>query len=146
MTMNKIFIIGNVGGEPEMRYTSNGNPVTSFSVATNRRYTVQGEQREETQWFSISAWNRLAETCNQYVTKGMKVFVDGRLSVREYVTQDGQTRTSLDVTAFNVHFLSRAGEPGGGQGEGMGGGQGDDMGGAGYTPSSAPEGAEDLPW
>jgi len=147
MTMNKIFIIGNVGGEPEMRYTSNGNPVTSFSVATNRRYTVQGEQREETQWFSISAWNRLAETCNQYVTKGMKVFVDGRLSVREYVTQDGQTRTSLDVTAFNVHFLSRAGEPGGGQGEGMGGRQGDDMGGAAeYTPSSAPEGAEDLPW
>ena len=147
MTMNKILIIGNVGGEPEMRYTSNGNPVTSFSVATNRRYTVQGEQREETQWFSISAWNRLAETCNQYVTKGMKVFVDGRLSVREYVTQDGQTRTSLDVTAFSVHFLSRAGEPGGGQGEGMGGGQGDDMGGAaGYTPSSAPEGAEDLPW
>ena len=145
--MNKIFIIGNVGGDPEMRYTPNGNPVTSFSVATNRRYTVQGEQREETHWFRISAWSRLAETCNQYVTKGMKVFVEGRLSVQEYVAQDGQTRTSLNVTASDVQFLSRAGEPGGGQGEGMGGGQGDDMGGAaGYTPSSAPEGAEDLPW
>ena len=138
MTMNKILIIGNVGGEPEMRYTPNGNPVTSFSVATNRRYTVQGEQREETQWFRVSAWNRLAETCNQYVTKGMKVFVDGRLSVQEYVAQDGQTRTSLNVTAFEVQFLNRPGEPGGGPDE--------DAGGAGYAPSSAPEGAEDLPW
>ena len=144
--MNKIFIIGNVGREPEMRYTPNGNPVTSFSVATNRRYTVQGEQREETQWFSISAWSRLAETCNQYVTKGMKVFVEGRLSVQEYVAQDGQTRTSLNVTASDVQFLSRAGEPGGGQGEGMGGRTGEDIGGGGYAPSSAPEGAEDLPW
>lgn len=136
--MNKIFIIGNVGGDPEMRYTPNGDPVTSFSVATNRRYTSQGEQREETQWFRVSAWNRLAETCNQYVTKGMKVFVDGRLSVQEYVAQDGQTRTSLNVTAFDVQFLSRPGEPGSGQSE--------DAGGAGYAPSSAPEGAEDLPW
>lgn len=136
--MNKIFIIGNVGGEPEMRYTPSGNPVTSFSVATNRRYTVQGEQREETQWFRVSAWNRLAETCNQYVTKGMKVFVDGRLSVQEYVAQDGQTRTSINVTAFEVQFLSRPGETGGGPSE--------DAGGAGYAPSSAPEGAEDLPW
>lgn len=144
--MNKIFIIGNVGREPEMRYTPNGNPVTSFSVATNRRYTVQGEQREETQWFSISAWSRLAETCNQYVTKGMKVFVEGRLSVQEYVAQDGQTRTSLNVTASDVQFLSRAGEPGGGQGEGVGGRTGEDMGGGGYPPSSAPGGAEDLPW
>lgn len=138
MTMNKILIIGNVGGEPEMRYTPNGNPVTSFSVATSRRYTVQEEQREETQWFRVSAWNRLAEICNQYVTKGMKVYVEGRLSVQEYVAQDGQTRSSLNVTAFEVRFLNRPGEPGGGQSEGAGG--------AGYAPSSAPEGAEDLPW
>ena len=63
MTMNKVLIIGRVGQDPEMRYTPNGDPVTSFSVATNRRYAVQGEQREETQWFRVSAWNRLAENC-----------------------------------------------------------------------------------
>lgn len=145
--MNKIFIIGNVGREPEMRYTPNGNPVTSFSVATTRRYTVQGEQQEETQWFQISAWNRLAENCNQYVTKGMKVFVEGRLSLEEYDTPDGQKRTSLKVTAFEVQFLNRPGDPGGGQGEGMRGRPGEDMGGrAGYDSSSPPEGVEDLPW
>ena len=110
MSMNKVLIIGNVGGDPEMRYTPNGNPVTSFSVATNRRFTVEGEQREETQWFRVSAWNRLAETCNQYVTRGMKVYVEGRLSVREYVGQDGQTRTSVDVNAFDVRFLDRPGD------------------------------------
>ena len=139
MTMNKILIIGNVGGDPEMRYTPNGNPVTSFSVATNRRYTAGGEEREETQWFRVSAWNRLAETCNQYVVKGMKVFVDGRLSTREYVGQDGQTRTSVDVTAFDVRFLDRPGDSAPGQG-------GDTGGGSGYSPDPPPDGAEDLPW
>ena len=138
MTMNKVLIIGNVGRDPEMRYTPNGNPVTSFSVATTRRYTAGGEQREETQWFNVSAWNRLAETCNEYVVKGMKVYVEGRLNAREYITQDGQTRTSLDVNAFEVQFLNRPGE--------AGGGQGGDMGGGGYAPGAPPDGAEDLPW
>ena len=74
-----------------MRYTPNGSAVTNFSVATNRRYTTaDGEQREETEWFRVAAWNRLAETCNQYVTKGMKVYVEGRLNSRPYITQDGQ--------------------------------------------------------
>ena len=142
MSMNKVLIIGRVGQDPEMRYTPNGDPVTSFSVATNRRYTVQGEQREETQWFRVSAWNRLAENCNQYVVKGMRVYVEGRLSVREYVSQDGQTRTSLDVRAFEVQFLDRPGDSGGGQA-----GQGGDLGGgSGYSPDPPPDGAEDLPW
>ncbi len=139
MSMNKVLIIGNVGGDPEMRYTPNGNPVTSFSVATNRRYTVGEEQREETQWFRVSAWNRLAETCNQYVVKGMRVYVEGRLSVREYIGQDGQTRTSVDVNAFDVRFLDRPGDSGSGQGGDMGGDSG-------YSPGPPPDGAEDLPW
>ncbi len=142
MTMNKIIIIGNVGGDPEMRYTPSGNPVTSFSVATTYRYTTQGEQREETQWFRVSAWNRLAETCNQYVVKGMKVYVDGRLNVREYVGQDGQTRTSVDVNAFEVKFLNRPGDGGPGQGGDVAGGGA----GGGYAPGPTPDGAEDLPW
>jgi len=107
--MNKMLVIGNVGTDPEMRYTPNGNPVTSFRVATSRRYTTaEGEQREETEWFRISAWNRLAETCNQYVTKGMKVYVEGRLKSDEWVGQDGQTRFGMEITANDVRFLDRA--------------------------------------
>ena len=95
MTMNKILIIGNLGSDPEMRYTPNGNPVTSFTVATNRRYrTGDGENREETEWFRISAWNRLAETCNQYLQRGSKVYVEGRWSSRTYVGNDGETRAA----------------------------------------------------
>lgn len=141
MTLNKILIIGNVGRDPEMRYTPNGNPVTSFSVATSRRYTTQGEQREETEWFRISAWNRLAETCNQYVTKGMKVYVEGRLSSNEWVGQDGEKRFGLEITASEVKFLNRPGDAD------SGGDQGGDGGGGGYTPSGpASNEVEDLPW
>ena len=71
--MNKITVIGNLGRDPEMRYTPSGQTVTSFSVASSRRYTTNGEQREETEWFNVSAWGRLAETCNQYLTKGQQV-------------------------------------------------------------------------
>ena len=118
MTMNKILIIGNLGSDPEMRYTPNGNPVTSFTVATNRRYrTGDGENREETEWFRISAWNRLAETCNQYLLRGSKVFVEGLLSSRTYVGNDGETRVSLDVNASEVRFIdsrgATQGSPGG---------------------------------
>ena len=107
MTMNKILIIGNLGSDPEMRYTPNGNPVTSFTVATNRRYrTSDGENREETEWFRISAWNRLAETCNQYLQRGSKVYLEGRLSSRTYVANDGETRVSLDVNASEVSSIT----------------------------------------
>ena len=83
MTLNKMIVIGNVGTDPEMRYTPNGNAVTSFRIATNYRYTTsEGEQKEETEWFTVTAWNRLAEQCNQYVTKGMKVYAEGRLKKR----------------------------------------------------------------
>ena len=109
MTMNKMMIIGNLGGDPEMRYTPSGQAVTSFSVATNRRYTTaDGETREETEWFRISVWGRQAETCNQYLSKGQKVYVEGRLRSRTYETRDGQTRFSNDIFATDVRFLDRA--------------------------------------
>jgi single-strand DNA-binding protein len=110
MTLNKVLIIGNVGTDPEMRYTPSGAPVTSFRVATNRRYTTsEGEQREETEWFRVNAWNRLAETCNQYVTKGMKVYVEGRLKSSPWIDRDGQARAGNEITANEVKFLdSRA--------------------------------------
>ena len=106
--MHKILVIGNVGSDPEMRYTPNGSAVTSFSVATNRRYTTSaGEQKEETEWFRVSAWNKLAETCNQYVVKGMKVYVEGRVSSSAWTEQEGQARSSLEINCTEVQFLTR---------------------------------------
>lgn len=138
MSLNKILIIGNLGGDPEMRYTPNGDPVTSFSVATNRRYrTRAGEQREETEWFRVSAWGRLAEITNQYLSRGSRVYVEGRLSSRTYQTQSGETRVSLDINAQEIQFLSTAGQVP------------DDSGGygGGAPPYGAPpDDEDDLPW
>jgi single-strand DNA-binding protein len=109
-SLAKVILIGNVGGDPEMRYTPNGNPVTSFRMATNRRYTTSaGETREETDWFRISVWGKQAEACNQFVTKGRQVYVEGRLHARNWEGQDGQVRTSLEVTANQVLFFGKPG-------------------------------------
>lgn len=107
--MNKIIVIGNLGRDPEMRYLPSGESVTSFSVASNRRYTTRsGEQREETEWFNVSAWGRLGETCNQYLTKGSQVYVEGRLRSRTYEGRDGQTRFSNEINLTDVQFLGRS--------------------------------------
>jgi len=107
-TLNKVILIGHLGGDPEMRYTPDGKSVTSFRVATTYRYTTsRGETREETDWFRVTVWGRQAEQCNQYLKKGQQVYVEGRLHAREWQTQDGQTRTSLEVTSSNVVFLGR---------------------------------------
>jgi single-strand DNA-binding protein len=110
----KIILIGNLGRDPEMRYMSDGTPVTSFSVATSRRWTdPSGQQQERTVWFRVSAWRRLAETCNQYLAKGRQVFVEGELrEPRPYQGRDGEWRASLDVTAYNVRFLGGRGDTG----------------------------------
>ena len=106
--LNKLTLIGNVGTDPEMRYTPNGNPVTSFTVATNRRYTTaEGEQREETEWFTVSAWNRLGETINQYLTKGRRVYVEGRLKSSTWTGNDGETRFRNEITANQILMLDR---------------------------------------
>ena len=107
-SLNKIMLIGNVGSDPEMRYTPNGHPVTSFSVATNYRYTDSGgETKEETEWFKVLAWRKLAESCNQFVTKGKRVYVEGRLRTRNWEGQDGQKRFTVEVVANRVIFLDR---------------------------------------
>jgi single-strand DNA-binding protein len=118
-----IIIAGNVGRDPEMRYTPSGQAVTSFSVATNRQYTNNnGETVKETIWFRISAWGKTGEICNQYLKKGSKVLVEGRLTAdpatggpRVWTAQDGSTRASFEVYAQTVRFLSsrsEAAEPG----------------------------------
>lgn len=116
--MNKIIIIGNLGRDPEMRYSPSGQPMTSFSVASSRRYTTAaGEQREETEWFNCTAFGRLADTCNQYLARGRQVYVEGRLRSRQYDRRDGTPGFSLDVNVTEVQFLGRRDEqPDGGYG------------------------------
>ena len=139
MSMNKMLVIGNVGTDPEMRYTPNGNPVTSFRLATNRRYTTsEGEQREETEWFTITAWNKLAETCNQYVTKGMRVYAEGRLKSDTWTGNDGQNRFRNEIVANDVRFLDRAAERESGQAATA---EGDAP-----PADDADANADDLPW
>lgn len=107
-SLNKVMLIGNLGGDPEMRFTPNGNPVTTFRIAVNRAYnSPEGERKEETEWFSIVAWSRLAETCNQYLTKGQKVYVEGRLHTRTWDGQDGQKHYRTEVIANQVIFLDK---------------------------------------
>ncbi len=118
-SLNKIMVIGNAGRDPEMRYTPNGHPVTTFSVATNRTYTGQdGERKEETEWFTVVAWNGLAERLSQQLTKGSRVYVEGRLRSHTYQGSDGQTRFRNEIIANYVLSLDRPGESpyGGGYG------------------------------
>jgi single-strand DNA-binding protein len=106
--LNKIMIIGNVGTDPEMRFTPNGSPVTSFRIATNRSYTTpEGERKEETEWFDVVTWNRLAENCNQFLTKGQRAYVEGRLRTRSWEGQDGQKHSRIEIIANSVLFLDR---------------------------------------
>ena len=108
VSVNKMIAIGNLGSEPEMRFTPNGRPVTSFSVATNWRYTTaEGERREETEWFTVVAWGKLAEQCNQFLTKGRLVYVEGRLRMHTWEGQDGQKRYRNEIVADRVSFLDR---------------------------------------
>lgn len=108
VSVNRMIIIGNLGSEPEMRFTPNGRPVTSFSVATNRRYTTSdGERREETEWFTVVTWSRLAEQCNQFLAKGRLVYVEGRLHSHSWEGQDGQKRYRNEIVADRVSFLDR---------------------------------------
>ena len=132
MSYHKLIIVGNLGRDPEMRYTSDGTPVANFSVAANRRWNnADGEQNEETVWFRVTAWRRLAETCNEYLEKGRQVLIEGRLNPdpatggpRLWTGNDGTVRASYEVTAVSVRFLASsealaAGSeaPAGGRGE-----------------------------
>jgi len=157
---NKMTAIGNVGTDPEMRYTPSGNAVTSFRIATGRSYTTRdGERREETEWFTVTAWSRLAETCNQFVVKGMRIYVEGRLKSSSWVANDGQTRFRNEIVAQEVKFLSRpqqgggygGGGPQGGGNEygGYGGEPGGNYGSGGYggdAPPDDPSDEDSLPW
>jgi single-strand DNA-binding protein len=115
---HKVILVGNLGRDPEMRYTPGGQPVTSFSVASNRRYTDSGGQSvEETIWFRISVWGKQAEACKQYLAKGRQVLVEGRLvcdrqtgGPRIYKRSNGETGASFEINAEVVRFLGQRGD------------------------------------
>lgn len=114
MDYQKIIIVGNLGSNPEMRYTPQGQPVTQFSVAVNRQYTnAHGEVVKETTWFRVHAWGKRGEACNQYLRKGSKVMVEGRMSPdrqtggpRIWTRQDGSAGATFELVALDVRFLS----------------------------------------
>lgn len=116
--LNKCMIIGNLGADPEMRYTANGSAVTTFRVATARSFSgTDGQRREETEWFSVVTWNRLAETCAQYLVKGRQVYVEGRMQTRSWDDQaTGAKRYRTELIAETVQFLGGRDGAGGGGG------------------------------
>ncbi len=111
--LNKVMIIGQLGRDPEMRYTPSGRPVTSFSVATTRSWTSgDGDRREETEWFNVVAWGNLAEICKQYLRKGQSVYVEGRLQTRGWDDQEGKKHFRTELVANEMIILSdRRAEP-----------------------------------
>ncbi len=119
--LNKVMIIGNLGKDPEMKYTQQGTPITSFSVAVSRTWKgPDGTAQEETEWFRVVAWEWLAEQCNEFLRKGRKVFIEGRLKTREWTGQDGQKRFTTEVVATSMILLDP--KQGGGDYSGGGGG------------------------
>ncbi len=118
-SLNKVFLIGNLTRDPELRYIPSGSAVATFTVAVNRVFKSQaGEKKEQTSFIRVVVWGRRAEVCGEYLSKGSPVFVEGRLQSRDWETQDGQKRSTTEVVADNIQFLRmgpKAGAPGGKQ-------------------------------
>lgn len=128
--VNKVILIGNLGRDPEMKYTNSGTPVCRLSLATTRAWTNKnGERQEETEWHRVTVWGKQAEHCNNYLAKGRSCYVEGRLKTSSY-EQDGVKKWSTEIVADTVQFLGGRGEGGGGGGGG--GNRGGDGGGGGY--------------
>ena len=140
MSFNKVILVGNLGRDPELRYTPQGTPVCNFSIATNeRRKDKNGEMQDTTTWFKVTLWNRQAETAAQYLQKGRPVYIEGRLRVEEWTDRDGKLRHTLEVHATDMQFIG-----------GRGGGEEQPMeraaaaGGGSNEPADLPE--DDIPF
>jgi single-strand DNA-binding protein len=113
-TLNKVMLIGNLTRDPELKKTTGGQSVCTFSIATNRSYTdASGQRKDQVEYHNIVTWAKLAEICGQYLVKGKKVYIDGRLQTREWDGQDGQKKYRTEVVAENMIMLDRTGGPGG---------------------------------
>ena len=123
MTWHQTVVVGNLGGDPELRYMQSGDAVCNFSVAVTDRWRDRqsGEQRERTTWYRVAVWGAQAESCNTYLSKGRRVLVTGNVSARGYINNNGEAAASLDLRARDVRFLSSR-EEGGDQGGGWSGG------------------------
>ncbi len=131
MTWHQTIVVGNLGGDPELRYLQSGQAVCNFSVAVSERWRDRNtnEQRERTTWYRVAAWGGLGETCNQYLARGRQVMVIGNVQARGYINNNGEAAASLDLTARDVRFLGGRGGDGGDQGGNWGGGGGQGGGG-----------------
>ena len=107
-SLNKVFLIGNLTRDPELRYIPSGSAVTTFTVAVNRVYVQQGEKKEEVSFIKVVVWAKMAETCGEYLSKGSPVFVEGRIQSRSWETPQGEKRSAVEVVAERVQFLGRA--------------------------------------
>lgn len=106
MSFNKIILVGNLGREPELRYTPQGTPVCDFSIATNeKRKNKSGQYEDHVTWFKVTIWGRQAETASQYLTKGRPIYIEGRLRLSEWADKDGKPRTTLEVHATDMQFI-----------------------------------------
>lgn len=113
--INKVILIGNLGADPETRYTPNGTPVAQFSIATTERWKDQaGEQQERTEWHRIVAWSRLAEICKEYLEKGSRAYIEGKLHTRSWTDSDGVKRYTTEIVAREMKMLSARGQGAGG--------------------------------
>jgi single-strand DNA-binding protein len=113
-SVNKVILVGNVGRDPELRYTQSGQPVASFSIATNERFKDRdGNWKDRTEWHRIVAWARLAEICGEYLRKGSQVYVEGRIQTRDWEDKEGNKRQTTEIVALSMQMLGRRGEGGG---------------------------------
>jgi single-strand DNA-binding protein len=110
-SVNKVILLGNLGADPELRYTNSGTAVANFRMATNERWSDKnGTAQERTEWHNIVAWGKLAEICGQYLQKGKQVYIEGKIRTRQWQDQQGQKRYSTEVVASNMVMLGRAGD------------------------------------
>ncbi|PIE56981.1 MAG: single-stranded DNA-binding protein [Desulfobulbus propionicus] len=143
--INKAILIGNLGADPEIRYTQNGVPVATFNIATSERWKGQdGQMQEQTEWHRIVAWRKLAEICGQYLSKGSRVYIEGRIQTRKWQDQNGNDRYTTEIQAREMKMLSpRQSSEGGGQEYG---GSGGSLGGGDYGYNNPPPSEDDVPF
>ena len=139
-SINKVILVGNLGRDPELRYTQSGKAVASFSLATTDRFSNrEGERQERTEWHRITVWDKTAENCAQYLSKGRSVYVEGRLQTREWEDKEGQKRRTTEVIAQTVQFLGARGQSAGAPAGGGEAGRGD-------SREETPPQGDDIPF
>ena len=144
-SVNKVILVGNLGRDPELRYTQGGQAVANFTMATTERFSTRdGDKQERTEWHRIVAWGRTGELCAQYLSKGRSVYIEGRLQTREWEDKEGQKRRTTEIVANTVQFLGGRGEGGGPSGPPPGGPPAGGSGGGGFD--SGPPPSDDIPF